>query len=76
MYFRLREQQVRHGHVGGESCSQHRLLQERRLHTRNPSETQTPHTCEAAGEAACMFSVYLGSSEVRVNAHCRSLTPA
>ncbi len=44
MHLHLREQQVRYGDVGGESFSQHRLLQERRLHTRTQSETQTLQT--------------------------------
>lgn len=45
VYFHLREQQIRHGDVCGASVSQHRLLQERRLHTGNQSETH-----KAAGE--------------------------
>lgn len=44
VYLHLREQQVRYGDVCGEGFSQHRLLQERRLHTRNQSETQTHHS--------------------------------
>lgn len=39
VHLHLREQQVRHGDVGGAGVGQHRLLQERRLHPRNQSET-------------------------------------
>lgn len=61
VHLHLREQQVRHGHVGGEGGRQHRLLQERRLHPGTQSENLVvlcerggpgpplQHLCAAAG---------------------------
>lgn len=40
VHFHLREQQIRHGHVGGAGVRQHRLLQEGRLHPGDQGETR------------------------------------
>lgn len=46
LHLRLREQPVRHGHVGGARLRQHRLLQERRLHPRHQSESVCLHVTQ------------------------------